>query len=170
MICAVSNYTTIGMTVRSTAARIAAVGFSLWLGLSCGVAADRTKVLNVYAWSEYFPAALISAFQTVIGFATANAAAVPFRAAEGLHCGGNARIHTETTLKLKLAMPKSTCSQHYRILREAGLIVSERRGVDLSSRVRAAELEARFPGLLDSILKSYTKETARRDLRSRRRV
>lgn len=68
---------------------------------------------------------------------------------------------TETTLKLKLAMPKSTCSQHYRILREAGLIVSERKGVDLSSRVRAAELEARFPGLLASILKSYRKETSR---------
>ena len=68
---------------------------------------------------------------------------------------------TETTQKLKLAMPKSTCSQHYRILREAGLIVSERRGVDLSSRVRAAELETRFPGLLSSILKSYKKETSR---------
>jgi len=66
---------------------------------------------------------------------------------------------TETTLKLNLAMPKSTCSQHYRILREAGLIASERRGVDLSSRVRAVELEARFPGLLASILKSYRKET-----------
>jgi DNA-binding transcriptional ArsR family regulator len=68
---------------------------------------------------------------------------------------------TETTLKLKLAMPKSTCSQHYRILREAGLIVSERRGVDLTSRVRAAELETRYPGLLASILKSYKKETSR---------
>lgn len=68
---------------------------------------------------------------------------------------------TETALTLKLAMPKSTCSQHYRILREAGLIVSERRGVDLSSRVRAAELETRFPGLLASILKSYKRETSR---------
>jgi DNA-binding transcriptional ArsR family regulator len=68
---------------------------------------------------------------------------------------------TETTLKLKLAMPKSTCSQHYRILREAGLILSERRGVDLSSCVRAAELETRFPGLLASILKSYKKEVSR---------
>jgi DNA-binding transcriptional ArsR family regulator len=74
------------------------------------------------------------------------------RAPAGMNC-------TEMTLKLKLAMPKSTCSQHYRILREAGLIVSERKGVDLSSRVRAAELETRFPGLLASILKSYTKET-----------
>jgi DNA-binding transcriptional ArsR family regulator len=68
---------------------------------------------------------------------------------------------TETTLKLRLAMPKSTCSQHYRILREAGLISSERRGVDLSSRVRSSELQARFPGLLASILKSYKKETSR---------
>ena len=68
---------------------------------------------------------------------------------------------TQTTLKLKLNMPKSTCSQHYRILREAGLIVSERRGVDLSSRVRDSELETRFPGLLSSILKSYKKETSR---------
>jgi DNA-binding transcriptional ArsR family regulator len=68
---------------------------------------------------------------------------------------------TETTQRLKISMPKSTCSQHYRILREAGLIVSERRGVDLSSRVRAADLETRFPGLLASILKSYKKETSR---------
>jgi DNA-binding transcriptional ArsR family regulator len=77
---------------------------------------------------------------------------------------------TEMTLKLRLTMPKSTCSQHYRILREAGLIVSERRGVDLSSRVRASELETRFPGLLASIVRSYTKETpsgSRRGIRTR---
>jgi DNA-binding transcriptional ArsR family regulator len=68
---------------------------------------------------------------------------------------------TQTALKLKRPMPKSTCSQHYRILREAGLIASERKGVDLSSRVRSADLEARFPGLLAAILQSYRKETAR---------
>jgi len=67
----------------------------------------------------------------------------------------------EMTQKLAVPMAKSTCSQHYRILREAGLIVSERRGVDLSSRVRAVELQARFPGLLASILKSHKKELAR---------
>jgi DNA-binding transcriptional ArsR family regulator len=77
------------------------------------------------------------------------------KAPAGMNC-------TQTTQKLNLAMPKSTCSQHYRILREAGLIVSERRGVDLSSRIRSAELETRFPGLLVSILKSYKKETSRR--------
>jgi DNA-binding transcriptional ArsR family regulator len=77
-----------------------------------------------------------------------------FKSAGGMNC-------VETTLKLKCPMPKSTCSQHYRILREAGVIASERKGVDLSSRVRAAELEARFPGLLASILASYKKETSR---------
>lgn len=39
----------------------------LLLGLSGAGAADRTKVLNVYAWAEYFPAALISKFQTETG-------------------------------------------------------------------------------------------------------
>lgn len=75
------------------------------------------------------------------------------KAPGGMNC-------TETTLKLKQPMAKSTCSQHYRILREAGMIASERKGVELSSRVRAAELEGRFPGLLSSILRSYRKEAS----------
>jgi predicted transcriptional regulator len=69
---------------------------------------------------------------------------------------------TETAQRLKLPMPKSTCSQHYRILRESGLIASERRGVDLICSVRTRELESRFPGLLASILASYRKERASR--------
>jgi DNA-binding transcriptional ArsR family regulator len=76
------------------------------------------------------------------------------KARAGMNC-------TETTQKLKRPMAKSTCSQHYRILREAGLIVSERIGVDLSSRVRVDELRTRFPGLLTSILESYRKENSR---------
>jgi predicted transcriptional regulator len=69
---------------------------------------------------------------------------------------------TETAQRLKLPMPKSTCSQHYRVLRESGLIASERRGVDLICCVRAAELEARFPGLLASILAASRRERASR--------
>lgn len=65
----------------------------------------------------------------------------------------------ETSTNLDFAMPKSTCSQHYQILREAGLIRCERSGVELLSRVRGKELQARFPGLLESILKSRRKET-----------
>jgi DNA-binding transcriptional ArsR family regulator len=74
---------------------------------------------------------------------------------------------TQATGKLDMAMPKSTCSQHYRILREAGLIVSERKGVELRSHVRLRELDARFPGLLQSILKAHEREIAKGRRRGR---
>jgi DNA-binding transcriptional ArsR family regulator len=64
----------------------------------------------------------------------------------------------ETMNKAEVALPKSTCSQHFQILREAGLIQCERKGVELSSRLRARELDARFPGLLASILRAYRQE------------
>ena len=48
------------MTARGNAARVTALAISLWLGMICAVAADRAKVLNIYAWSEYFPTALIA--------------------------------------------------------------------------------------------------------------
>jgi putrescine transport system substrate-binding protein len=61
-------YGGIGMTARSSTARAAAVGIiSLWLGLSGAGAAERAKVLNIYAWAEYFPPALIAKFQTETG-------------------------------------------------------------------------------------------------------
>ena len=48
-------------------------------------------------------------------------------------------------------LPKSTLSQHFRVLREAGLIHSERSGVELRNTSRHAELEQRFPGLLGAL-------------------
>lgn len=64
----------------------------------------------------------------------------------------------ETMARLGKSLPKSTCSQHYQILREAGLIHCERKGVELSSRLRLAEVDDRFPGLLGSILEAYDRE------------
>jgi putrescine transport system substrate-binding protein len=55
------------MTARSTVAQVTVAGLSLWLGIACAAAAERAKVLNVYAWSEYFPAALIAKFQAETG-------------------------------------------------------------------------------------------------------
>jgi DNA-binding transcriptional ArsR family regulator len=52
-------------------------------------------------------------------------------------------------------IPKSTLSQHFKVLREAGLIRSERSGVEMQNVCRCAEIEKRFPGLVGSILKSY---------------
>jgi DNA-binding transcriptional ArsR family regulator len=55
-------------------------------------------------------------------------------------------------------IPKSSLSQHFKILREAGLIRSERRGVEMHNTSRCAEVEARFPGLLPAILSAQMRQ------------
>ena len=54
------------------------------------------------------------------------------------------------------AIPKSTLSQHFRALREAGLIRGERRGVEMHNTSRCAEIEERFPGLIRAIVNAHT--------------
>ena len=49
-------------------------------------------------------------------------------------------------------LPPSTVSHHHRILREAGLIRSEKKGVEVINSLRRADIDSRFPGLLDAIL------------------
>ena len=50
---------------------------------------------------------------------------------------------------------KSTLSRHLNVLREAGLIKSERCGVEMHNRSRCLEVDERFPGLLLQILNAY---------------
>ena len=57
-------------------------------------------------------------------------------------------------------IPKSTLSQHFRALREAGLIRGERRGVEMHNTSRCAELEQRFPGLIRAIVNAHTIQLA----------
>lgn len=56
-------------------------------------------------------------------------------------------------------LSKSTLSHHFRILREAGLVRSERRGVELLNRLRLDEVERRFPGVIRSVLAARLAET-----------
>ena len=58
------------------------------------------------------------------------------------------------------AIPKSTLSQHFKILREAGLIRSERHGVEMHNISRCTELEQRFPGLIRAIVTAHTIQSA----------
>ncbi len=58
------------------------------------------------------------------------------------------------------AIPKSTLSQHFKILREAGLIRSERHGVEMHNISRCPELEQRFPGLIRAIVTAHTIQSA----------
>src|SRR5690349_4697652 len=52
-------------------------------------------------------------------------------------------------------IPKSTLSQHFKALREAGLIRSERRGVEMHNTSRCAEIDSRFPGLIAAIVNAH---------------
>lgn len=55
-------------------------------------------------------------------------------------------------------LPKSTLSNHFRVLREAGLIRTEKHGLQHISRLRRAETEKKFPGLLKLVLKLSEKD------------
>jgi len=50
-------------------------------------------------------------------------------------------------------MAKSTLSNHFRILRDAGLIRTAKKGVENRNTVRVDDINTRFPGLLKIVLK-----------------
>ncbi len=58
------------------------------------------------------------------------------------------------------AIPKSTLSQHFKVLREAGLVRGERHGVEMRNTSRCAEIDARFPGLVRAILNAHAIQMA----------
>ena len=59
----------------------------------------------------------------------------------------------------KLKLPKSTLSQHFKILREAGLIHSERKGIELKNSTRCPELKKKFGTTVPEILRAYANES-----------
>ena len=58
-------------------------------------------------------------------------------------------------------VPKSTLSQHFKALREAGLIRSERKGVEMHNFSRCDEVDKRFPGLLPAIINAHKSQSER---------
>jgi DNA-binding transcriptional ArsR family regulator len=53
-----------------------------------------------------------------------------------------------------LPVTKSTCTHHFKVLREAGVIQQRPQGTTRLNRLRREDLEARFPGLLDCVLRA----------------
>ena len=51
-------------------------------------------------------------------------------------------------------MTKSTCTHHFRVLREAGVIRQRVEGTTRLNSLRREDLDSRFPGLLDSVLQA----------------
>jgi DNA-binding transcriptional ArsR family regulator len=54
----------------------------------------------------------------------------------------------------ELPVTKSTCTHHFKVLREAGLIKQRQQGTTRLNKLRREDLEARFPGVLETILKA----------------
>lgn len=70
----------------------------------------------------------------------------------GSHCSQNCSDFLKVSEK---SIPKSTLSQHFKALREAGLIRGERRGVEMHNTSRCTEIDKRFPGLIAAIVNAH---------------
>jgi DNA-binding transcriptional ArsR family regulator len=57
---------------------------------------------------------------------------------------------------------KSTCTHHFRVLREAGVIRQRQQGTARLNTLRTQDLDARFPGLLGTILDASDRPEERR--------
>jgi DNA-binding transcriptional ArsR family regulator len=53
-----------------------------------------------------------------------------------------------------LPVVKSTCTHHFKVLREAGLIRQRLEGTTRLNSLRRDDIEHRFPGLLDAVLRA----------------
>ena len=68
-------------------------------------------------------------------------------------CSQNCSSFLQTAEK---PIPKSTLSQHFKALREAGLIRGERHGTEMQNTSRCTEIDQRFPGLLRAIMNAHS--------------
>jgi DNA-binding transcriptional ArsR family regulator len=55
-----------------------------------------------------------------------------------------------------LPIVKSTCTHHFKVLREAGLIRQQVVGTKRVNTLRRDDIDGRFPGLLDAVLQGAT--------------
>ena len=67
---------------------------------------------------------------------------------------GLASEDKRTCKSFELPVTKSTCTHHFRVLREAGVIRQQLEGTTRLNSLRREDLDGRFPGLLDSVLRA----------------
>lgn len=63
-----------------------------------------------------------------------------------------ADVEERSCSSVDVPVTKSTCSHHFRVLREAGVISTRTDGKTRLNRLERGALEQRFPGLLSAIL------------------
>jgi len=59
-----------------------------------------------------------------------------------------------TDFQLELPVGKSTASHHLKVMREAGLVTARVEGTRRYYALRRDDLDERFPGLLDAVLRA----------------
>jgi DNA-binding transcriptional ArsR family regulator len=64
----------------------------------------------------------------------------------------------QTCGSFDVPVTKSTCTHHFKVLREAGVIHQRQQGRARLNTLRRDDLEARFPGLLATILRAASPE------------
>jgi DNA-binding transcriptional ArsR family regulator len=67
---------------------------------------------------------------------------------------GLAAEDKRTCKSFDLPVTKSTCTHHFRVLREAGVIRQRLEGTTRLNSLRRDDLDQRFPGLLESVLRA----------------
>ena len=72
---------------------------------------------------------------------------IRLRIVAGLATGGE-----RSCSSFDVPVTKSTCTHHFRVLREAGVIHQRQEGTARLNALREEDLEVRFPGLLATIL------------------
>jgi len=65
-----------------------------------------------------------------------------------------ARGEERTCKSFDLPVVKSTCTHHFRVLCEAGVLRQRLIGTTRVNTLRREDLDARFPGLVDSVLQA----------------
>ncbi|WP_338693707.1 helix-turn-helix transcriptional regulator [Streptomyces sp. Q6] len=63
--------------------------------------------------------------------------------------------------QIDLPVTKSTSTHHFRVLRESGVIEQVYRGTAKMNGLRRADLDALFPGLLDTVLDAAARQVQR---------
>lgn len=68
-----------------------------------------------------------------------------------------------TCSSFALPVSKSTCTHHFRVLRESGVIHQIYRGTAKMNALRREDLDELFPGLLDGVLRAAALQSRRLD-------
>ncbi len=54
----------------------------------------------------------------------------------------------------EIEMPKSSLSHHFKVLREAGIVLTHREGKNQINSLNRGALKRQYPGLLESVLRA----------------